>query len=123
MTGSIRDDSNWTSRENCLELIELSSINIVGVGFYIVISSPIFAALGASTIDSSMYTNVSRGMFSFPNISMEGTKEKLGSRASNSIRYFKNELPIRSGLVQVAWSISEARDTKVPEDETEPFRE
>ena len=27
-TGSIRDDSYWTSRENSLELIELSSINI-----------------------------------------------------------------------------------------------
>ncbi|CAB4021185.1 adhesion G -coupled receptor L3-like, partial [Paramuricea clavata] len=80
-------------------------------------------ALGASTIDSSMYTNSSGGVFSFPNISMEGTKEKLGSRASNSIRYFRNDLPIRSGRVRVAWSISEARDTKVPEDETEPFRD
>ena len=28
-TGSIRDDSYWTSRENSFELIELSSINIV----------------------------------------------------------------------------------------------
>ena len=28
-TGSIRDDPYWTSRENSLELIELSSINIV----------------------------------------------------------------------------------------------
>ena len=26
-TGSIRDDPNWTSRKNSLELIELSSIN------------------------------------------------------------------------------------------------
>ena len=70
-----------------------------------------------------MYTNVSRGMFSFPNISIEGTKEKLGGRSSNSIRYPKKDLPQRSGLVQVAWSISEARDTKIPEAEIEPFRE
>ena len=80
-------------------------------------------ALGASTIDSSMYTNVSRGMFSFPNMSIEGTKEKLSGRASNSIRYAKKDLPKRSGLIQVAWSISEARDTKVPEEEIEPFRD
>ena len=32
-TGSIRDDPYWTSRENSLELIELSSINIVSLGF------------------------------------------------------------------------------------------
>jgi hypothetical protein len=30
-TGSIRDDSYWTSRENTLELIELSSINKVSL--------------------------------------------------------------------------------------------
>jgi hypothetical protein len=30
-TGSIRDDSYWTSRENSLELIELSSINKVSL--------------------------------------------------------------------------------------------
>ena len=30
-TGSIRDDPYWTSRENSLELIELSSINIVSL--------------------------------------------------------------------------------------------
>ena len=28
-TGSIKDDLHWTSRENSLELIELSSINKV----------------------------------------------------------------------------------------------
>jgi hypothetical protein len=30
-TGSIRDDPYWTSRENSLELIELSSINKVSL--------------------------------------------------------------------------------------------
>ena len=30
-TGSIRDDPYWTSRKNSLELIELSSINIVSL--------------------------------------------------------------------------------------------
>jgi hypothetical protein len=30
-TGSIRDDSYWTSWENSLELIELSSINKVSL--------------------------------------------------------------------------------------------
>jgi hypothetical protein len=30
-TGSIRDDTYWTSRENSLELIELSSINKVSL--------------------------------------------------------------------------------------------
>ena len=30
-TGSIRDDSYWISRKNSLELIELSSINKVGL--------------------------------------------------------------------------------------------
>ena len=30
-TGSIRDDPYWTSRENSLELIELSSINKVNL--------------------------------------------------------------------------------------------
>ena len=30
-TGSIRDDPYWTSRENSLELIELSNINIVSL--------------------------------------------------------------------------------------------
>ena len=30
-TGSIRDGSYWTSRENSLELIELSSINKVSL--------------------------------------------------------------------------------------------
>jgi hypothetical protein len=30
-TGSIRDDSYWTSKKNSLELIELSSINKVSV--------------------------------------------------------------------------------------------
>ena len=30
-TGSIRDDFYWTSRENSLELIELSSINKVSL--------------------------------------------------------------------------------------------
>ena len=30
-TGSIRDDSYWTSRENTLELIELSNINKVSL--------------------------------------------------------------------------------------------
>ena len=30
-TGSIRDDSYWTSRKNSLELIELSSINKVSL--------------------------------------------------------------------------------------------
>ena len=29
--GSIRDDPNWTSRENSLELIEISSINKVSL--------------------------------------------------------------------------------------------
>ena len=32
-TGSIRDDSHWTSRKNSLELIELSCINKVSLGF------------------------------------------------------------------------------------------
>jgi hypothetical protein len=62
-------------------------------------------------------------VFSFPNMSIEGTKEKLDTRARNSIRYPKKDLPMRSGLVRVAWSISEARDTKVPKDEIEPFQE
>ncbi len=30
---SIRDDPYWTSRKNCFELIELSSINKVSLGF------------------------------------------------------------------------------------------
>jgi hypothetical protein len=30
-TGSIRDDPYWTSRKNSLELIEISSINKVGL--------------------------------------------------------------------------------------------
>ena len=70
-----------------------------------------------------MYTNISRGMMAFPNISIDGTKEKLGKRADNRILYPKKDLPIRSGLVQVAWSISEAWKTNVPNDEIEPFRE
>jgi hypothetical protein len=32
-TGSIRDDPYWTSRKNSLELIKLSSINKVSLGF------------------------------------------------------------------------------------------
>jgi hypothetical protein len=31
MTGSIRDDPYWTSRKNSLDLIELSSIDKVGL--------------------------------------------------------------------------------------------
>jgi hypothetical protein len=31
LSGSIRDDTYWTSRENSLELIELSSINKVSL--------------------------------------------------------------------------------------------
>ena len=32
-TGSIRDDPYWTSRKNSLELIGLSSLNKVSLGF------------------------------------------------------------------------------------------
>ncbi|XP_028393850.1 adhesion G protein-coupled receptor L1-like [Dendronephthya gigantea] len=80
-------------------------------------------ALGASTIDASMYTNISRGVFSFPNMSQEGVRGKVGARALNSIMYPKKDLPLRSDLIQVAWSISETSLTKVPEEEIEPFRD
>ena len=70
-----------------------------------------------------MYLNISRGMFAFPNISIQGTKEKLGKRSQNSLLYPKKDLPKRSGRVKVAWSISESWKTAVPEEEMEPFRE
>ena len=83
----------------------------------------VFSAIGASAIDSSMYTNISHGMMSFPNISIEGTKEKLGGRAANRILYPEKYFSLQSGFVRVAWSISEAWKTNVPKDEIEPFRE